>query len=229
MSKPELKLDWCSHAAAKFACETWHYSKRMYVNKMAKIGVWENGCFVGAIVYGTGCQHLGKPYNMTPFQTCELVRVAVTSHAAPISRMLAISLRMLKRANPKLRLVVSFSDMAQGHHGGIYQATNWIYAGSQSYHEYEVNGERVPPRTLHNRYGKGGQSLPWLKANIDVDARRVVTPPKHKYLMPLDAEMRERIQPLAKPYPKRVTSIDSDAADFQLAKGGAIPTVTLQT
>jgi hypothetical protein len=26
---------------------------------------------------------------------------------------------------------------------------------------------------------------------------------KHRYLMPLDAEMRERVLPLAKPYPKR--------------------------
>jgi hypothetical protein len=25
-SKPVLKLDWCSHAAAKYAVEHWHYS-----------------------------------------------------------------------------------------------------------------------------------------------------------------------------------------------------------
>jgi hypothetical protein len=27
---------------------------------------------------------------------------------------------------------------------------------------------------------------------------------KHRYLMPLDEDMRQRIMPLAKPYPKRV-------------------------
>ena len=28
-SKPTLKLDWCSHEAAKYAVEHWHYSKRI--------------------------------------------------------------------------------------------------------------------------------------------------------------------------------------------------------
>jgi hypothetical protein len=51
---------------------------------------------------------------------------------------------------------------------------------------------------------------------------------KHSYYLPLDNEMRERLKPLAKPYPKRVTSIDSDAAVFQTDKGGASSTVTLQ-
>jgi hypothetical protein len=51
---------------------------------------------------------------------------------------------------------------------------------------------------------------------------------KHRYLMPLDDEMRVRILPLAKPYPKRATSIGSDAAGDQLAEGGACPTVALE-
>jgi hypothetical protein len=148
-------------------------------------------------------------------------------HDNPISRMLAISIRMLKRQNPGLRLIVSFSDTAQNHHGGIYQATNWIYTGSQSYHEYEVNGERIPPRTLHNRFGKGGQSLDWLKSNIDRNARRVETPPKHRYLMPLDDAMRKQIEPLRRPYPKRAGGADSGTSNSQLERGGANPTPAL--
>jgi trehalose 6-phosphate synthase/phosphatase len=41
MSKPVLKLDWCSHEAAKYACEKWHYSGRVPTSKSARIGVWE--------------------------------------------------------------------------------------------------------------------------------------------------------------------------------------------
>ena len=229
MNKADLKLDWCSHEAAKYACEKWHYSRKMYVNKMVKVGAWERDEFVGVIIYGTGCQFIGRPYGLNPFQVCELVRVAMRQHATPCSRMLAISFKMLTKQNPKLRLIVSFSDMAQGHHGGIYQATNWLYAGSQSYHEYEVNGERAPPRTLHHRYGKGGQSLAWLKANVDPSARRVVTPPKHKYLMPLDDEMRQRIEPLRKPYPKRERSAENGTPGNQSGGGGVNPTRSLQT
>ena len=36
---------------------------------------------------------------------------------------------------------------------------------------------------------------------------------KHKYAMPLDAEMRERIMPMARPYPKRAGGVDCTAGD----------------
>lgn len=48
---------------------------------------------------------------------------------------------------------------------------------------------------------------------------------KHRYLMPLDAEMREQIAPLAKPYPKRPK--DQDLAN-PAKLGGETPTRTLQ-
>ena len=46
MSKPVLKLDWCSHEAATFAVMHWHYSKAMPKSKLAKVGVWEDGKFI---------------------------------------------------------------------------------------------------------------------------------------------------------------------------------------
>jgi hypothetical protein len=49
-----LYLDWCSHEAAKFAVEHWHYSKVIPKSKLAKIGVWEDGTFIGAIIFGVG-------------------------------------------------------------------------------------------------------------------------------------------------------------------------------
>ena len=52
-SRPELKLDWCTHAAAKYAVEKWHYSKRLpsTFTKLNKVGAWENGTFIGAVVF----------------------------------------------------------------------------------------------------------------------------------------------------------------------------------
>ena len=38
---------------------------------------------------------------------------------------------------------------------------------------------------------------------IDKNAKLIKVPGKHRYLMPLDDEMRAKIAPLAKPYPKR--------------------------
>jgi len=53
-SKVELKLDWCSHEAAKFACEHWHYSKTIPANRSNYIGIWEEGKYIGAVIFGLG-------------------------------------------------------------------------------------------------------------------------------------------------------------------------------
>lgn len=229
-SRPELKIDWATHEAAKYAVENWHYSKRMPKSKLAKFGVWENKRFVGVVIFGVGATpEIAKPYGLKSTEVCELVRVALTKHRTPVSRIIAITLRMLKTTMPGLRVVVSFSDTSQGHHGGIYQAGNWILTGSTEYHAYRVNGKIVHPRVCQHRYGKSGQSIPWLKANVDPNAKRVRNGVKHKYVMPLDKEMQKRIEPLRKPYPKRVRSEDSGTSGDQPEGGGANPTRTLHT
>jgi len=136
-------------------------------------------------------------------EICELVRVALTEHETPVSRIMAIGVRFLKKVCPDLRMIVSFADLAQNHHGGIYQATNWIYAGGSETHAYRVNGENIHPKSLYSKYGKGGQSIPWLRQHVDPQATRIVAGFKHRYLMPLDDDMRKRVLHLSKPYPKR--------------------------
>lgn len=229
-SRPELRLDWCSHEAAKYAVEKWHYSRRMPKSKLVKIGIWEGGKFIGAIIYGCGATpEIGSPYGLKQTEVCELVRVAVSHHRHPISKMLSISTKMLARLAHGLRLIVSFADTEQGHHGGIYQAAGWVYTGSQTYHAYRVLGAIEHPRTLGCRFGLGGQSIPWLRKHIDPNAERIINGVKHKYLMPLDADMRATIIALAKPYPKRVGSADSGTPDFQSGRDGATPIPTLTT
>lgn len=138
---------------------------------------------------------------------------------------MAIALRMLVTQSPGMRLIVSFADSEQGHHGGIYQATNWLYLGSKEYHAYRVNGAIVHPKTLHSRYGKGGQSVPWLRRHIDPSAERIRNGKKHKYVMPMDAVMRLKLLPLSKSYPKRTKEQD---AGYPPALGGVTPTRALQ-
>lgn len=227
-SQPELKLDWCTHEAAKYAVEHWHYSKRMPKSKLVRVGVWELGKFVGCVIYGCGATpEIGKPYGLPQQQVCELVRVALTKHSTHTSRIVAIANRMVAKANPGLRLIVSFADTSHGHHGGIYQAGGWGYTGSDEYHAYLVLGKVEHPRTLYDRYGVGGQSIPWLRSNIDPKAQRIANGIKHKYVMPLDQEMKRVIAALCKPYPKRVGSADSGTPGIQPGGGGAIPTPTL--
>jgi hypothetical protein len=194
----------CSHDAATFAVMHWHYSRRMPVGKLVKYGAWEGDEFVGAVIYGRGAApELGTPYGLTATGVCELVRVAMRDHAAPVTQVVARTLKLLKQDNPGLRLVVSFADENEGHVGVIYQAGNWVYAGA-SHHEWiRVHGRLVHPKSLHSKYGVGGQSIPWLRHNVDPRAERVPMPPKHRYLYPLDRAMRRFVTPLARPYPRR--------------------------
>lgn len=200
----------------------------MPVFKTVKIGVWEADRFVGVVIFACGgTPEIATPFGLGKFDVCELVRVALRDHVTPVSRIIAVALRLLRKQSPGLRLVVSFADSREGHHGGIYQAGGWVYVGAFSHHVYRVHGKEVHPKTLHSRYGKGGQSVPWLRANVDPKACRVATPPKHKYLMPLDDEMRAKIAPLAKPYPKRAGSSASGTSPHQGGGGGATPTPAL--
>lgn len=197
MSKANLRVDWATHEAAKYACENWHYSKCIPKSKLAKFGVWESSVFKGAIIYGVGAtSDLVKRYGLLPEEGCELVRIALKDHETTVSRIISISIRQLKKTFPGLRLVVSFADPEQGHHGGVYQASGWIFTGnSQSSDEYIYKGKRWQGRSFRNQY-KGMEKHP--------DVLIVKGSSKHRYLMPLDEEMRARIMPLAKPYPKRV-------------------------
>ena len=105
--------------------------------------------------------------------------------------MVAIAVRILKAQSPKLRMIISFADPAQGHHGGIYQAGNWVFTGDTAPdYEYFVGGKWV-----HHRTATSKRTLTGLQS------RKL--PCKHRYLMPLDKEMKDQIEPLRKPYPKR--------------------------
>lgn len=226
-----LRLDFCSHKAARHSVMRWHYSRALPAFKLVRLGVWELGRFVGVILFGVGAnRHIARPFKLRDTEVCELVRVALApGRKYPTSKCVAIALRLLKRQSPGLKLVVSYADTGQGHVGTIYQATNWIFLGAATQPYLKVKGKVVHPRTLYDRYGPGGQSLSWLHANVDPLAQRVKMAAKLKYVWPFEKELRARLEVIAQPYVKRVGSIDSDAPGDQPGEGGANPTSALQS
>lgn len=235
MSKPTLKLDWCSHEAAKYACEKWHYSRTIPVSKSAKLGVWENDRYVGLVMFALGASaNLGSPYGLNGQQCCELVRVALDErHVTPVSRVVAIAIRLFAKQSSGVRLIVSFADTLHGHHGGIYQAGNWLYAGKSASGQMVrlADGRLVDPRRYN---GHGNRNAKWGKQplrSLPSGATLIKTPGKYRYLMPLDDEMRKRIEPLRKPYPKRLRAggVAGDTSANHAGEGGSIPTPALST
>lgn len=223
----ELRLDWCSYEAAKYAVEHWHYSKTMPLGKMVKIGVWEEEKFIGVVLFARGSTPtLGNSYGLSQMEVCELVRIALTTHNSAVSKIGSICIKMLKKQSSELRLIVSFADTNENHHGGIYQAMNWIYTGmTAKARQWLVNGD-----WKHNReVTSGAFGGDHLYKNYQSLPSRLL-PPKHRYLYPLDDAMRKQIAPLAKPYPKRETcgtGETDNAAQTNAQTGGASPTVPL--
>lgn len=226
--KANLKIDWATHEAAKYAVENWHYSKSLPVGKMAKIGAWEDGKFIGVVIFAWGMnKDLGSPYGLKLGECAELVRVALTKHRSEVSKILSIATRFLKRQSPGLRMLVSFADPSEGHHGGIYQANGWQYAGtSPASVEWLLNGKRLNRRAYTGQQFGGGKAS---VAGIPKGAIKRKVQGKHRYLMPLDTEMRKRILPLARPYPKRADSMGGHASGFQPEEGGSTPTSALHS
>jgi hypothetical protein len=228
--KPILKLAWSSHEAAKYAVRHWHYSRSLPCSKTARLGIWEDDKFIGAVVFAWSAnRHLAGEYRLKMTECAELCRVALDDHATPVGRILSIAVRMLKREMPGIRLIVSYADLNRGHLGKIYQAGNWIFVGETG-HEAGIvlNGKLTHRRTINSKYGTS--TIAWLRKHVDKCARRQEGKPKFKYLLPLDDEIAERVKLLAKAYPRIcATSETRDTPGVHPGEGRAARTVALQS
>lgn len=201
-----MKLAIASYKAVKYACMNFHYAKAV-PQSLCSFAVFNGkGEWCGCIVYAMGSNpHLGKQFGVKQGEVCELVRVALNGKQESTSKALSISLKLLPKYNPLLKIVISYADCDQDHTGTIYQATNWIYEGKRQLNggtpKFKVNGKVRHPRSL----GSLGYTcnISWIRKHVDPKAELVYTTGKHKYIFPLTKELKERCKPLAQPYPKK--------------------------
>jgi len=204
-NKPKLLIDWCSHQAAKYACSNWHYSKSVPVPPLIKIGAWEDNSFIGVIIFSRGASsNLLKPYGLTQTEGCELTRVALTKHKTPVSKIMSIAIKFLKKTHNDMKLIVSFADPNEGHHGGIYQATNWIYSGktAKTYKFIDAHGRVWHSRQVSEK-GYNVQQGNIRQTIKPSQCKKILQEGKHRYLMPLSSQFADKIKQYSKPYPKR--------------------------
>lgn len=107
-------------------------------------------------------------------------------------------------------VIVSFADPSQGHVGGIYQATNWLYCGLTDLtggYTYFFDGKWQHPRSTVAQYGTR-KHADILRINPTVKFKRI--PRKHRYIYLLGSrakqrELSARLKYLVLPYPKKLT------------------------
>jgi hypothetical protein len=215
-----MKLVKASYKAIKYACLNFHYSKTVPASSIS-YSVFNNEkewCGVISFCYPSGVMS-GKQFNLVQGQFIELNRMALNGKQESTSKCLSIAIKLFKKQNPTVKLLISYADKGQKHYGVIYQATNWIYVGENesSGKDYFYKGKWRHDRTLNN-YSK--QSLSKLKTRKRSG--------KRKYLYILDKNLLNLCASLSKPYPKKAVEVHKlNILQSSEKAGGANPTQPL--
>ncbi len=146
-----------------------HYSRKWSPSKISfgvyeisKMGADKNqglDGLIGVAVYGlpvgrsviSGISHLLKQD-----EVLELKRLWIADgHGYNIeSWAIRKTFFLLKSKMPKVKVLVSYADPAAGHHGGIYQAGNWLYQ--------DLNIAGTPPATFSVSLKKSRKAEEWI-------------------------------------------------------------------
>lgn len=179
----------------------YHYAKRVPMGANVSYAVFnDEGEFCGVIVYGyPATPAIGKQLKLRNGELLELRRVALNSKQKITSQALGISMRLIKKDCPSVKMLISYSDKGQNHYGTIYQATNWIFLeeSESSGTEYFCNGKWV-----HARHGKG-------------EIKRKLAG-KRKYVYPIDKKLIQEYKNMGKKYPKKLSGVVESNANSQL-------------
>jgi hypothetical protein len=196
-----MRLEIASNKAIKYACMNFHYS-RAVPNVGLAYNVFNNkNEWCGVICYGVGAtNNIASPYNLKQGEVIELLRMALNGKQESTTKAMAISLKLIKKNAPNVKLIVSYADSEQGHFGTIYQATNWYYTGFSTDTNLIINGKREHRRTLGSRFGTCSSEKIKL---MGYEVKVLKTKPKWKYIYPLQKSLIPMCKSMSKTYPKK--------------------------
>lgn len=190
-----MRLEKASYKAVKYACLKFHYANTVPVTNISYSVFNSKNEWCGVICYGLGaCVNLGKKYGAVSGQFLELTRMALNGKQESTSKVMAISIKLLKKHKPLVKILISYADKGQKHLGIIYQATNWIFVEESKSSGFEVF---YKGKWVHDR---GPNTLP-KKQREKLEYRKKSG--KYKYIYPLTKELKDKCLKLKKPYPKK--------------------------
>lgn len=180
-----VKLKYTVKSIDNFQCKEWllykHYAKRLPPIEYA-FGLFDfDGTIQGCITYGTPVSSTLRNLWKNKYKLMELNRLVINEGLEKnvLSFLVSQSLNFL----PKPFVLVSYADTSQGHHGYIYQATNWIYTG------LSIPFKDIAVRGLENNHHTTIEDLVRGKENRTEELRKIFgdrlyyvdRPRKHRY------------------------------------------------
>ncbi len=184
-------------------CRRWHYSNTG--GSMSwRYGLWDGYTLVGVVAYNLPtmpvCESVFGPEMWD--SVCHMGRLVCADEAPRNveSRLIAESLRMLKKDKPQFRAVLTFAATGEGHIGYVYQATNALYCGITTPRHYYMDQQqrrRAPKQGTNLSIGKATE-LGWT-VHYETGKHRYI------YLLGSKTERKEAMRLLRytpQPYPK---------------------------
>jgi hypothetical protein len=182
-----------------------HYSRRMSAAIQHCFAVRKPGGLFGDTGEPVAGCIFGLPANPNwPKLALELQRlVRREDYQGQLSQLVSFGLRWIK-ANTEVPFALSYADTAEGHHGGIYQATNWKYVrlskGDTGFRS--PDGSYHHGRSLVSKYGTRSKDFILAKHPDWVPTQ---DGDKHLYIYPLGLKWKAIQREYGwqeKPYPK---------------------------
>ena len=139
---------------AESLVKKYHYSKRMAGNVQFCCTWHKSGGLFNDYGDAVAACIFSIPPTRWSVPLLELSRLVRSPECnRPLTQLISAACKMLKRK--KQTLVVSFADMTEDHHGGIYQASSWFYSNFRepSQDGLLINGTFVPGRSCNSRWG----------------------------------------------------------------------------
>jgi len=168
-----------------------HYTHRRTADPM-HVFLWERAGEIKAAAIFTS--PVNRYFGKGAVELARLVRLP--DLVEPLTAFVAQCLRWLKR-NTDLKFCLSYADTTVGHHGGVYQAANFLYvADSKGNTQY---------RNLADGRIVSGRSFDQHAADNKEGWERLRTGKKHLYVYPLSEKrgsLLARFGWVALPYPK---------------------------
>jgi len=172
--------------------EALHYSKSVNGLKISQCyGLYTaDGSLIGAAIFGQLSTTAWKRYADDEASVVELRRMVVADNCPRNTNtwFMSRALKHLKRAH-NYKICVSYADPAHGHIGIVYQAANWVYAGTTAVDVVleTPEGKRYHSRAMRTKYN--GRLKPFAERLQELHRngllKEVKVPGKHVYLYPL--------------------------------------------
>jgi len=189
-----------------------HYAHRTPTGRA--YGLFQEGILVGVCVYSSVITHhvapsiCGEKYQDIVTELSRLV-VEEGLEKNTLSKFVSETFKLLETP----RIILSYSDSNQGHHGYIYQALNFIYTGEGgSPEEYILKGKQVSTRPeglrkqmkIHDGY-REDMTIAENVALVGGEVRKLKR--KHRYVYFLGNKrekkaLRKALRFESLPYPK---------------------------